>query len=367
MARSTSGSVWGPYETHPDKHILTSKDHPLTALQRAGHGDIVDVDQPDGSVKPYVVHLCGRPVTQNRRCVLGRETSIQAAHWGDDGWLYLDDGIVPSVYVELPGARDDDPATSAYWKEMKYTWKEADLAAVDYSAINGTVASKLHPDLQWLRSPDPSRLFSITGGQLVLHGRESIGSWFEQALVARRQTHFSYDAEAVLDDYQPEDERQFAGLAVYYSRYNFFYLTVTAATPEDAGVYPKSDNTPPPGRELQLLTSEASFPSGELETPLAAGVPLPATGKVRLAAQVRGGKTLQFLYATEADPELKPVGPVYDASIVSDECGGHQVHGSFTGAFVGVAASDLNGTAMDARFDEFVYRPQQDKLDRYDV
>ncbi|CAK7224153.1 hypothetical protein SBRCBS47491_005451 [Sporothrix bragantina] len=370
MARSTSGSVWGPYETHPDKHILTSKDHPLTALQRAGHGDIVDVDQPDGTTKPYLVHLCGRPVTQQRRCVLGRETSIQAARWGDDGWLYIDGGMVPSLYVDLPGARDDDPATSTYWKETKYTWKESDLASVDYSAVNGTAAAKLHPDLQWLRSPDPARLFTIEGGQLVLHGRESIGSWFEQALVARRQTHFSYDAEAVLDDYQPEDERQFAGLTVYYSRYNFFYLTVTKATPENAGAadtYPVDMPYSNAGRELQIFSSEASYPTGVLEVPMAAPIPLPATGKVRLAVAVRGGKTLQFSYATEQDPELKPVGPVYDASIVSDECGGHQVHGSFTGAFVGVAASDINGTALPARFDEFVYRPQQHALDRYDV
>ena len=37
-------------------------------------------------------------------------------------------------------------------------------------------------------------------GKLRLYGRESIGSWFEQALVARRQTHFSYDAETVIDE-----------------------------------------------------------------------------------------------------------------------------------------------------------------------
>src|SRR3546814_6667877 len=32
-------------------------------------------------------------------------------------------------------------------------------------------------------------------------------------------------------------------------------------------------------------------------------------------------------------------------------------HGSFTGAFVGVACSDLNGTALEAKFDYLVYRP----------
>jgi len=38
-----------------------------------------------------------------------------------------------------------------------------------------------------------------------------------------------------------------------------------------------------------------------------------------------------------------------------------------TGAFVGVAASDLNGTALPAKFDYFVYRPEHDQLDRYEV
>ncbi|MBE3043835.1 hypothetical protein IMZ48_14920, partial [Candidatus Bathyarchaeota archaeon] len=58
---------------------------------------------------------------------------------------------------------------------------------------------------------------------------------------------------------------------------------------------------------------------------------------------------------------------VFDASIVSDECGGHQAHGSFTGAFVGVACSDLNGEALEAKFDNFVYRPVEHASDRYDV
>ena len=36
---------------------------------------------------------------------------------------------------------------------------------------------------------------------------------------------------------------------------------------------------------------------------------------------------------------------------------GHQADGSFTGAFVGMAASDCNGEAKTAKFDYFVYRP----------
>ncbi|KAK4446048.1 hypothetical protein QBC34DRAFT_441232 [Podospora aff. communis PSN243] len=326
-----SRSIWGPYEVHPQKHILTSKDHPLAALQRAGHGDLVDT--PDG--RTYLVHLTGRPTTQLRRCVLGRETAIQEAYWSpSDDWLYIKNGPVPSLHVDLPAARDETP----YWAPKSYTFSGPDLPI----------------DFQWLRTPDTARIFRTdpSDGVLTLIGRESPGSWFEQALVARRQEHFSYDAETTVD-FQPEDERQFAGLTAYYCRFNFFYLTVSA----------HSDGQ----RELLIQASEASWPLGGLNAQrLLEPVSLPREGKVKLKVSVRG-RALQFYYALEGEGGWKEVGPVLDASIVSDECGGHQAHGSFTGAFVGVACSDLNGTAREARFEGFVYRPVRDVSDRYDV
>jgi xylan 1,4-beta-xylosidase len=319
-----SRTIDGQYETHPQKHILTSKDAPFVALQRAGHGDIVET--PEG--KTYLVHLTGRPTTQERRCVLGRETAIQEAFWGEDDWLYVKNGPVPSLHVEVPGTRDDN----SYWTEKRYGFERG-----------------LHKDFQWLRTPEPERIFSTENGKLRLFGRESIGSWFEQALVARRQTHFSYDAETVID-FSPTDERQFAGLTAYYSRYNFFYLTVTA----------HADGQ----RELLLMSSEISWPDGNLRFP-APPVQIPNEGKVKLALTIRGDR-LQFFYALEGQA-LTPIGPVLDASILSDECGGHQAHGSFTGAFVGVAASDLNGTALHADFDYFTYRPVHHESDRYEI
>lgn len=322
LARSRD--IWGPYEVHPQKHILTSKDSLLNPLQRAGHGDIVDT--PDG--KTYVVHLTGRPTTQNRRCVLGRETAIQEAYWEDD-WLYIKNGPVPSLHVEVPGTRDENK----YWAEQKYEFSDG-----------------LPKDFQWLRTPEPDRIFTAENAKLTLLGREGIGSWFEQSLVARRQTHFSYDAETVID-FSPTDERQFAGLTAYYCRFNFFYLTVTA----------HSDGQ----RELLIMSSEASWPDGKLKMPFADPVQIPNEGKVKLALTIRG-RELQFFYALEGE-ELKKIGPVYDASILSDECGGHQAHGSFTGAFVGMACSDLNGTVLPAKFDYFVYRPVHHKSDIYEV
>ena len=88
-----------------------------------------------------------------------------------------------------------------------------------------------------------------------------------------------------------------------------------------------------------------------------------------LAVTVRG-KELQFWYSLlgeEGDGELGKIGPVFDASILSDECGGHAQHGSFTGAFVGVACSDLNGLVKKAVFDYFVYRPVHFETDRYEL
>jgi xylan 1,4-beta-xylosidase len=113
------------------------------------------------------------------------------------------------------------------------------------------------------------------------------------------------------------------------------------------------------------MSSEASWPDGNLETPFPAPVQIPNEGKVKLALTIRGAE-LQFYYALEGE-ELKKIGGVLDASVVSDECGGHAVHGSFTGAFAGMACSDLNGTALTATFDYFIYRPAHNKTDRYEV
>jgi len=108
---------------------------------------------------------------------------------------------------------------------------------------------------------------------------------------------------------------------------------------------------------------------GALKKPLVDPVTIPNEGKVKLALQIRG-QELQFFYSLlggDGAEELKKIGPVFDASILSDECGGHPEHGSFTGAFVGMACSDLNGLALEAKFDYFVYRPVRWVGDRYEL
>ncbi|QPC86328.1 family 43 glycosylhydrolase [Mesorhizobium sp. NBSH29] len=313
MARSRT--IDGPYELHPDTHLITSKDAPEALLQRAGHGQIVET--PDGEF--YHTHLASRPLAGLRRSPLGRETAIQKCVWDKHGWLRLaGGGVVPALEVEAPGDAQSAPQARSVHHDFD--------------------SPTLPDDFQWLRTPFTERLFSLTErpGCLRLYGRESIGSWFEQALVARRQEHFAFSAETTLSFY-PENFQQAAGLVHYYNRHKFHFLAVT----HDAQR----------GRVLTVLSCPGDWPDGKLSFPLGAPLPLPGDGPVGLRAEVDRGELRFFVRLEE---RWHPVGPVLDASVISDE-GGRGEHGSFTGAFIGMAAFDTSGAAIPADFKNFIY------------
>ena len=310
MARSRR--IEGPYELHPNVHLLTSKNTPQAPLQRAGHGQIVET----ASGEVYHTHLCSRPLPGVRRSPLGRETAILKCEWRDDDWLYLaDGGLAPSLDVEGP-----DAPTKA--------------GRVDYVF---SPQAGLPLDFQWLRTPFPQRIWSLSQrpGWLRLIARESIGSWFEQALVARRQQHFAFRAETTLE-FAPQTFQQAAGLTLYYNRYKFFALAVS--------------HSQTLGRTITVLGCEGDYPQGRLAfpvSPVAIG-----DGPIRLAARVEGA-ALRFQFALADEPWVD-IGPTLDASLISDEAGGGE-HRSFTGAFIGIFAFDTSGGAIVADFSGFSY------------
>jgi xylan 1,4-beta-xylosidase len=173
---------------------------------------------------------------------------------------------------------------------------------------------------------------------LRLYGRESIGSWFEQALVARRQEHLTYHAETELQ-FAPETYQQAAGLTTYYNR-SKFHAALVSFEPEL-------------GRVLTLMSCAGDWPDGELQHP-AAPIPL-APGPVALRVVVTGA-TQQFFCKQTGD--WQAFGPVLDASVNSDE-GGRGEHASFTGAFVGMVCFDITGRAQAADFNHFTYFGQE--------
>lgn len=181
---------------------------------------------------------------------------------------------------------------------------------------------RLPADFQWFRSPLPDRLFSLSDrpGHLRLTGHKSIGSTFEQALVARRQTDFDFDVETDVDA-EPTSYHQMAGLDDYYNGFAY----------------------------LQILSCPGGWPQGNTELMLEQSVAAPQE-PVRMKLEVRGAAS-RFYYWHDG---WTRIGPVLDQSALSDE-NGEGEYANFTGAFFGMAANDTSGQAMHADFSYFSY------------
>lgn len=311
MARSRD--LRGPYELHPDTYILSSRTRPDAPLQRAGHADLVDT--PNGDT--YIAYLCGRPLPDRGRCVLGRETAIQPMRWGDDDWLYTEDRSGMPV-LEAPAL--DVPASPSRETEARYDFDSAELPL----------------DLQWLRTPEPDRIFNLTQrpGHLRLHGRETIGSLFTQALVARRQQDFCYSASCAMD-FAPEHFQQAAGLVAYYNGTKFHYLHVS----HDEAI----------GRHVSVMSALPDSPQGDAFT---APIAIPE-GRIELRAEM-DFQRLRFAFRLEGG-DWTWLPEQFDASVLSDEATQPGLP-NFTGAFVGMACQDMAGTGRPADFDWFDYR-----------
>lgn len=310
MARSRN--LLGPYEVHPDGAVLTAHGRRDVPLARAGHGDLVEL--ADGT--PWLVYLCGRPLPALERCPLGRETALQPMRWGEDGWLRT---IAGDAAPDLSPPRPDLPA--APWNEP--VWN-GDFRAGD-----------LPQDLQWLRSPQPEHLFSLSArpGFLRLYGRETVGSLFSQALVARRQQHFRYRATTRLE-FDPIDYQQAAGLICYYNSTKFHYLHVS----RDEG-----------RRVLQLMSA---WPDDRRFRMSIVAPDLP-DGPIELKAELDMAE-LRFSWRAAGDGAWLEGSDILDASILSDEASLPGLP-NFTGAFVGVACQDVAGLATPADFAFFRY------------
>jgi xylan 1,4-beta-xylosidase len=313
MARSRQ--LLGPYELHPDTYILTSRNRPEVELQRAGHADLVETQHGD----TYMVYLCGRPIPNRGRCVLGRETAIQRMVWGPDEWLRTTDGKA-TAESEVP-----PPALPAHAFPASPTHHDFDDV-------------ELPIDFQWLRSPWPEELFSLTArpGHLRLFGRETMGSPFRQSLVARRQQAHCYSAATIVE-FEPEHYQQLAGLTCYYNSAKFHFLYIS----HDESL----------GKHLRVMSC---IPDGVMADAFTAPIAIPRGRPVELRVEV-DFERLHFGYRVAGDSAWSWVPQLFDASILSDEASAPGAP-NFTGAFVGVSCQDFSGAARVADFDWFEYR-----------
>ncbi|XEC93975.1 glycoside hydrolase family 43 protein [Paenibacillus tarimensis] len=316
LARSLD--ITGPYETDPDYPVMTTRSTPEHPLQNAGHGSLVETQNGDW----YMAHICIRPFPGTKLNPLGRETSIQRCEWTEDGWLRLaHGGKLPALTVQAPGL-EPHPFPEEPEKD-------------DFND------SELNIHFQTLRVPaDPSWL-SLTErpGWLRLKGRESLTSWFDQSMVARRIQHFRCSLETRLE-FRPEHFMQMAGLVLYYDEADYYYLRVTFDEEHRTKVGIAMS------RQGKYEECEEEIETGGWDSHY-----------LRAAID---GRDLQF-YVSPDGAEWQALGPVLDMGTLSDEYGGKL---GFTGSFAGLCAQDINGTLKNADFDYFQYAVSDWKEER---
>ncbi|GJF33941.1 alpha-N-arabinofuranosidase [Kitasatospora sp. NE20-6] len=324
-----SRTLTGPYAPDPAGPLLTSAGRPDLALQKAGHGSLVET--PDGEW--YLAHLAARPLTPLGACVLGRETALQRIAWTTGGWPRLDGGgNTPAVDVPAPSAARPDTAADA-------------VATAVAAAAGHTGFGTDRPGPEWMtlrRHPDPSWL-TLHEGRLLLRGDESPSSRHRQSLLARRCTHTDFTFEATVDA-APVSARQAAGLVHFYNTELWHYLHLSW---DDAL-----------GRVLRLGVCDHGR-YGEPAAPVPVG-----PGPVRLRLAVRGAAARFAWTPADGTPAWQEAGPELDAARLSDDYAtvgddttGHYTSWGFTGAFTGVCAQDLTGARFPAAFADPVLRP----------
>lgn len=311
LARSRE--LLGPYEADP-MPLLTVRNNPESPLQRTGHASLVDT--PKGEL--FVAYLCARPITEKSRSILGRETALAPVVWDENGWLRLKDGgVVPPTEITI----DLD--------EVKYP----PLPERDYFD-----SSELPHHYKTLRLPlEYMGNLNERPGFLRLYGGESITSWNQQSLVARRLQHFHTQSTTALT-FDPLSFQQMAGLTVMYDTYNFFYLYMSRD--EESGQ-----------NALRIIVRD----NLKFYNPIEGGRVLIGNNTHAYLRVDIDDLELRFSYSLDGE-QFTPIGGVLDGSDLSDEAYGEIGHEGHTGTFVGMACQDLSGQGLHADFRFFEYK-----------
>ncbi|MBQ8406295.1 MAG: glycoside hydrolase family 43 protein [Clostridia bacterium] len=301
-----SKNVFGPYEVHPNKHLITSyqTDNPV---QKAGHASLVD----DGNGNYYIAHLCGRKLYKGN-CVLGRETSIQNVVFKEDGWMYLTHGgMQPREYFTVPYEVEVKPK-----KGGKIPFTEETLMTV----------------YQSLRTPLSGKYRILSPESIQLTGAESIVSLHNQTLLAVRQEDVAFEA-SVKVDFEPEKHSHWAGLIYRYNEANQFIVYMSRDVEQ--------------GKNLLYIYSYQKGVWGLTET----GVEVGNSVYLKVQADTEGG---QFYYSKDGK-NYTAIGSLFDNSVLSDEVASPM---GFTGAFVGMYVGDFSLKEKTAVFTDFEYLPR---------
>lgn len=371
-----SRQITGPYELD-DRPLLTSRDDPSLPLQKAGHGELVQL--PDGTW--VLSHLAARPLhtPAGPRCPLGRETAIQAVTWDPDGWPRLrHGGPHPSTEVDVSTHPRPESGTAA----PAHRGPAAGLGTPMRPRPHAQTGSQTHPGplphpntpappppaartpvpphprsskqpelpsdpLGWpwstLRAaPDPSWADAAARpGWIRLRGRHGPESWWAHSLLAQRITEHRAEAEVTVEA-RPTTFTEAAGLVLWYNTESYLALDLTWAEPEGEGQRGQQWRGGGGRTVLSLVERE------EGGTRQVAVVDVHTESAFTIGVTVEDG--VARFWSLGAHGVRIPVGPELDFTRLSDD------HGSklrFTGAMAGIHAVDLVGAAFTADFSGF--------------
>ena len=267
-----------------------------------------------------MAYLCGRPLPNRGRCVLGRETAIQKMVWSPDGWLRTDDGEgVPQVSVPAPNLPSHPfPAPPRARISIRRNCPSI-FSGCARPIPSGSGALRSGPGFCASSAEKPwgassSRRWSLAGSR-------PIASRPPRAWSSSRE-HF----------------QQAAGLILYYNATKFHYLFLT----EDETI----------GRHFRVMSCVT-----DIGDSFSAPIPLPAgTGNIELRMDV-DYERLIFAYRLPEKSGGCCRRFLMRASSPTKRVRQHLPN--FTGSFVGVCCQDGAGTRRPADFDYFEYHERE--------
>lgn len=322
-----SDSVFGPFTPDPCNPIITSfppqeeelrtkaaEDYkfynPSIRIQKAGHASLVET--PDG--KWFAVYLCARPFVPELRCMLGRETAIEAMEWTQDGWIHKKNGS------PLPEDECMEIGTSEFPVPQipeRDDFNENSLRIGYYAPRH---------------IPESFADVSVRKGFVRLRGQEVLDSFDKVSVLARKLTSVHMVITTGMEFF-PQVHQHTAGLVLYYDNLNYLYLRKYYS--ETLGQSAMAIVHAEKGTVKELV---------ETRTPV-----LDFPVNLRL---IIDGKETHFEWAY--GDNWQRIGDVFDSTRFSDEyCG------EFTGTMVGIACTDGVFRRKFADFDYFEMRDME--------
>ncbi|MCL1944812.1 MAG: glycoside hydrolase family 43 protein [Firmicutes bacterium] len=317
-----SKNIWGDYEIHPNKHVVSSWGHDCY-LKKAGHASLC----VDSHGEWYMAHLSGRHLIYDR-CPLGRETSIQNIEWIND-WPYI-----TSENKDLSSTNRQAPRDFFEIKnEVAFKPKSAKIL-FDVNSLR----------LRWqsLRNSIEHKYTILDNGKrLELRGGASYMNTQEQSMLAYRQQDFVFEASVKLT-YKPECFQHLAGMTYRYNEHNQYLILLTQ------------------NNNKRYLTMHSVINNNH------SIVNLDEINTNDIYIKLKVDNTIGQYYYSVDNISFKKIGNQIDVSTLSDEIATPQYKDNaaglgFTGAFVGIYCGDFKFNNHFAVFSDFEYRSESHK------